>query len=290
MSMRTQYFSASATLQRNWNRRLDPVASSLAVWIIFFLFLAPYLYLVVWSFKRPGDIQAYPPRFVSPLTLENYKKIFTDVNIAFYLKNSAIVAGVTTVLSLLLAIPTAYSFSRFRFLGKDLLAYLFIAIMVAPLIALVYPFLVVANQFGLNDTHLGLILFYLPWNVPFAVWMLRTFVSDVPQELEDSAQVDGCTRMGAFARITAPLLVPGFFTTGVFIFIGAWNEFVIAFFLTSTKARTLPTTIDFFLTYGSFQFAPMFAAGVVSTLPIVACGLLVRRYYLAGTTAGALKG
>ena len=290
MSIQAQHLSSSSTLQRNLNRRLSYSAGSLAVWIILFLFLAPYLYLIVWSFKRPGDIQAYPPRFVSPLTLANYKKIFTDVNIAFYLKNSVIVAGVTTVLSLLLATPAAYSFSRFRFWGKDSLAYLFIAIMVAPLIALVYPFLVVANQFGLNDTHLGLVLFYLPWNVPFAVWMLRTFVSDVPEELEDSAQVDGCTRMGAFARITAPLLIPGFFTTGVFIFIGAWNEFVIAFFLTSTKARTLPTTIDFFLTYGSFQFAPMFAAGVVSTLPIVACGLLVRRYYLAGTTAGALKG
>ena len=279
-----------AVAREKWRRGLDPIVGSLLVWIIFLLFLAPYLYLIVWSFKRPGDIQAYPPRFFSPFTLENYKQVFDDVNIAFYVKNSTIVAAVTTLLSLLLAIPAAYSFARFRFWGKDWLAYLFIAIMVAPLIALVYPFLVVANQLGLNDAHLGLIFFYLPWNVPFAVWMLRTFVSDVPQELEDSARVDGCTLLGAFGRITAPLLLPGFFTTGVFIFIGAWNEFVIAFFLTSTKARTLPTTIDFFLTYGSFQFAPMFAAGVVSTLPIAVCGLLVRRYYLAGTTAGALKG
>ncbi len=279
-----------AVAREKWRRTLDPIAGSLIVWIIFLLFLAPYLYLIVWSFKRPGDIQAYPPRFFSPFTLENYRQVFDDVNIAFYVKNSTLVAAVTTLLSLLLAIPAAYSFSRFRFWGKDWLAYLFIAIMVAPLIALVYPFLVVANQLGLRDSHWGLIFFYLPWNVPFAVWMLRTFVSDVPQELEDSAQVDGCTLLGAFGRITAPLLLPGFFTTGVFIFIGAWNEFVIAFFLTSTKARTLPTTIDFFLTYGSFQFAPMFAAGVVSTLPIAVCGLLVRRYYLAGTTAGALKG
>ncbi len=286
MSKQPRYFVAWG----KWPHRRNSIAGFLLVWIIFLLFLAPYLYLIVWSFKRPGDIQAYPPRFFSPLTLENYQQVFADVNIAFYLKNSTVVAAVTTALSLLLALPAAYSFARFRFWGQDGLAYLFIAIMVAPLIALVYPFLVVANQFGLHDSHLGLIVFYLPWNVPFAVWMLRTFVSDVPQELEDAARVDGCTLMGAFGRITAPLLLPGFFTTGVFVFIGAWNEFVIAFFLTSTKARTLPTTIDFFLTYGSFQFAPMFAAGVVGTLPIVACGLMVRRYYLAGTTAGALKG
>lgn len=277
-------------IRRKWRRGLDTLAGSLVVWIIFLLFLAPYLYLIVWSFKHPGDIQAYPPRFFSPFTLLNYRQVFEDVNISFYLRNSAIVATATTLLSVLLAIPAAYSFARFRFRGQDWLAYLLIAIMVAPLIALVYPFLVMANQLGLNDTHLGLIFFYLPWNVPFAVWMLRTFISDVPPELEESAQADGCTRLGAFGRITVPLLLPGFFTTGIFIFIGAWNEFVIAFFLTSTKARTLPTTIDFFLTYGSFQFAPMFAAGVVGTLPIAVCALLVRRYYLAGTTAGALKG
>lgn len=279
-----------AGTRRKWRRGLDSVTGSLVVWIIFLLFLAPYLYLIAWSFKHPGDIQAYPPRFFSPFTLQNYKQVFEDVNISFYLRNSTIVATATTLLSVLLAVPAAYSFARFRFWGQDWLAYLLIAIMVAPLIALVYPFLVMANQLGLNDSHLGLILFYLPWNVPFAVWMLRTFISDVPQELEESAQADGCTRLGAFGRITVPLLLPGFFTTGIFIFIGAWNEFVIAFFLTSTKARTLPTTIDFFLTYGSFQFAPMFAAGVVGTLPIAVCALLVRRYYLAGTTAGALKG
>ena len=159
----------------------------------------------------------------------------------------------------------------------------------APIISLVYPFMTLANQLGLYDSHLGLILFYLPWNVPFAVWMLRTFVSDIPRELEEAALVDGCCRIGAFMRISIPLLVTGLFTTGVFIFIGAWNEFIIAFFLTSTNARTLPTTIDFFLTYGSFQFAPMFAAGVIGTLPIVVCGLFVRRYYLVGQTAGALK-
>ena len=199
-------------------------------------------------------------------------------------------ASAITILSLILATPAAYSLARFRFPGKDWLAYIFIAVMMAPLISLVYPILTIANQLGLNDTHLGLILLYLPWNIPFAVWMLRTFVSDVPHELEEAALVDGCTRISAFARITAPLLIPGFFTTGVFIFIRAWNELVIAFFLTSSQARTLPTTIDFFLTYGMVQFAPMFAAGVVSTLPIVICGLLMRRYYLTGVTAGALKG
>ncbi len=274
----------------HWRRLLSHIVSSLVIWGILFIFLLPYFYLIIWSFKAPADIQAYPPRFFSPLTVENYNKIFTDVNIALYIKNSAIVASATTILSLILATPAAYSLARFRFPGKDWLAYIFIAVMMAPLISLVYPILTIANQLGLNDTHLGLILLYLPWNIPFAIWMLRTFISDIPQELEEAALVDGCTRTSAFARITAPLLIPGFLTTGIFIFIGAWNEFVIAFFLTSSQARTLPTTIDFFLTYGMVQFAPMFAAGVVSTLPVIICGLLVRRYYLTGVTAGALKG
>lgn len=269
--------------------RYDGIISNIFVWIILIMFLAPYIYLILGSFKTPGDIQAYPPKIFSKFTFENYIKVFTDINIKFYLKNSFIIAGLTTILSLIIALPAAYSFARFIFWGKEWLAYVLIAILMAPIIALVYPFMTLANQLGLYDSHLGLIFFYLPWNVPFAVWMLRTFVSDVPKELEEAALVDGCSRIGAFFRISIPLLVTGLFTTGVFIFIGAWNEFIIAFFLTSTNARTLPTTIDFFLTYGSFQFAPMFAAGVIGTLPIVVCGLFVRRYYLVGQTAGALK-
>ena len=272
-----------------WRYRFDGIFNNIFVWVILFIFLVPYFYLILGSFKTPGDIQAYPPRFFSKFTFENYIKVFMDVNIIFYLKNSFIVAGLTTIISLFIALPAAYSFARFKFWGKDWLAYVLIAILMAPIISLVYPFMTMANQLGLYDSHLGLILFYLPWNVPFAVWMLRTFVSDVPKELEEAALVDGCSRIGAFFRISIPLLVTGLFTTGVFIFIGAWNEFIIAFFLTSTNARTLPTTIDFFLTYGSFQFAPMFAAGVIGTLPIVVCGLFVRRYYLVGQTAGALK-
>jgi len=272
-----------------WRYRFDGIFNNIFVWVILFIFLVPYFYLILGSFKTPGDIQAYPPRFFSKFTFENYIKVFTDVNIIFYLKNSFIVAGLTTIISLFIALPAAYSFARFKFWGKDWLAYVLLAILMAPIISLVYPFMTLANQLGLYDSHLGLILFYLPWNVPFAVWMLRTFVSDVPKELEEAALVDGCSRIGAFIRISIPLLVTGLFTTGVFIFIGAWNEFIIAFFLTSTNARTLPTTIDFFLTYGSFQFAPMFAAGVIGTLPIVVCALFVRRYYLVGQTAGALK-
>ena len=272
-----------------WRYRFDGIFNNIFVWVILFIFLVPYFYLILGSFKTPGDIQAYPPRFFSKFTFENYIKVFMDVNIIFYLKNSFIVAGLTTIISLFIALPAAYSFARFKFWGKDWLAYVLLAILMAPIISLVYPFMTLANQLGLYDSHLGLILFYLPWNVPFAVWMLRTFVSDVPKELEEAALVDGCSRIGAFIRISIPLLVTGLFTTGVFIFIGAWNEFIIAFFLTSTNARTLPTTIDFFLTYGSFQFAPMFAAGVIGTLPIVVCALFVRRYYLVGQTAGALK-
>jgi len=272
-----------------WRYRFDGIFNNIFVWVILFMFLVPYFYLILGSFKTPGDIQAYPPRFFSKFTFENYIKVFTEVNIIFYLKNSLIVAGLTTIISLFIALPAAYSFARFKFWGKDWLAYVLLAILMAPIISLVYPFMTMANQLGLYDSHLGLILFYLPWNVPFAVWMLRTFVSDVPKELEEAALVDGCSRIGAFIRISIPLLVTGLFTTGVFIFIGSWNEFIIAFFLTSTNARTLPTTIDFFLTYGSFQFAPMFAAGVIGTLPIVVCALFVRRYYLVGQTAGALK-
>ena len=115
--------------------RLDGIFSNTIVWIILIIFLAPYIYLILGSFKTQGDIQAYPPKIISKFTFENYIKVFTDINIIFYLKNSFIVAGLTTILSLIIALPAAYSFARFNFLGKEWLAYVFIAILMAPIIA-----------------------------------------------------------------------------------------------------------------------------------------------------------
>jgi multiple sugar transport system permease protein len=267
------------------------VLNTAAAFLILVFFLMPYLYLIISSFKDAVAIQAYPPVLFSfESTFQNYVKVFQDINLTPFIINSAIVATCNTALALLFATPAAYSLSRDQFRFKEMLAYTFLAIQMAPAIALIFSFMTMANRLKLYDTRWILIILYLPWNIPFAVWMLRNFVADIPAALEEAAVVDGCSRVSAFLRITLPLLVPGFMTTAIFIFIGAWNEFVIAFFLTSTGARTFPTTVDFFLTYGAYQFGPLFASAVIGTVPIAIFGLLVRKYYFMAVTGGALKG
>lgn len=277
-----------AWVRAGWRNRTLP-NTTIAV-IFMFLLLAPYAYLIVSSLKDAVAIQAYPPALFFKPTLENYVKVFTDVKLVPFIVNSAVVASCNTVLSLALAIPAAYSLARHRFRFKETLAYTFLAIQMAPAVALLFSFMIMANRLKLYDTWFVLIVLYLPWNIPFAVWMLRNFVADIPVALEEAAIVDGCTRLSAFLRVILPLLLPGLLTTAVFIFIGAWNEFVIAFFLTASRAATFPTTVDFFLTYGAYQFGPLYASAVIGTAPIAVFGLLVRKYYVMGMTGGALKG
>ena len=137
---------------------------------------------------------------------------------------------------------------------------------------------------------LNLVFVFLLWNIPFAIWMLRGFVEAIPIDLEEAAMMDGCTRFRAFMQITLPLMVTGLVATTILIFIGAWNEFQLAFFLTSTNTRTLPTTIGFFLTHSGIRWGEMFATATVGTLPVVIFALLVRRYFVSAMTFGAVKG
>ena len=270
--------------------KLKLLPNSLIIYLVTILFILPYIYLIFLSFKHSADIQAFPPKLLSMFTLDNYIKVFKDVNLLFFMKNSFIVAISNAILAILFAMPAAYAMSRFKVKFKEGISFIYLAIQMAPAIALVYPISIIVNNLGIFDNLAAVILFYLPWNIPFAVWMLRPFISGVPYVLEEAAFVDGCSRFNAFRRITLPLLLPGLFVSVIFIFMGAWNEFVIAFFITNNAAKTLPTTADFFLTYGSFQWGAMFAAATLGTLPIVIFGLFLRKYYLVGMTGGAIKG
>lgn len=271
-------------------KKCKVLSNSLIIYLITLLFLLSYIYLILLSFKFPADIKLYPPRIFSKLTISNYIQVFKDVNLLFFIKNSFIVAISNATLSTLFAIPAAYAMSRLKFKFKEGLAFTYLAIQMAPVIAVVYPISILVSNLDIYDNLAALILFYLPWNIPFAVWMLRPFISGVSYALEEAAFIDGCSRFSAFTRITLPLSLPGIFICVIFVFMGAWNEFVIAFFITSNVAKTLPTTADFFLTYGAYQWGPLFAAAVIGTLPIVIVGVFLKKYYIVGMTGGAIKG
>ena len=254
-------------------------------------FLFPYIFMVSSAFKTRLDTFAYPPIFwqFTP-TLEHFENIFSDMNILFYMKNSTIIAVCSTLLTILISIPATYSFARFRFRYKEGVAYGFLFLQMVPGISIVFALFFIAGSLNLSDTHIFLIVVYLLWNVPYAIWMMRGFVEGIPVELEESAMVDGASRFKAFRLITLPLMAGGIAATAILIFIGVWNEFSVAFFLTSTEARTMPTTIAFFMTHSGIKWGPMFATATIGTLPVVIFALLVRRYFISALTFGAVKG
>jgi len=264
--------------------------NNITAMIVVACFLFPYAYFVASAFKSRLDTFAYPPVWVFRPTLENFQTILEDMDILFYMKNSTIIAAISTLLTLVVAVPAAYSFARFRFRFKESIAYGFLFLQMVPGISIVFALFYIARTLKLFDTHMFLILSYLLWNVPYAIWMLRGFAEAIPVDLEESAMVDGCSRFRAFLLITLPLMSGGLAASAILIFIGTWNEFALAFFLTSTRARTMPTTIAFFMTHAGIKWGPMFAAAAIGTLPVVVFALVVRKYFISALTFGAVKG
>jgi multiple sugar transport system permease protein len=254
------------------------------------VFIFPYFFMVTSAFKSRLDTFAYPPIFLffKP-TVENFISIFRDIHILFYMKNSLIVSTGSTLLSILIAIPATYSLARYRFRFRENIAFGFLLLQMTPGISIVFSLFFIAKRLALNDTYIALILSYLLWNIPFAIWMLRGFIESIPVQLEEAAIVDGCTRFQAFILVTLPLMAGGLAAVAIIVFIFTWNEFAIAIFLTSIRARTMPTTIAFFMTHAGIKWGPMFAAATIGTLPVVVFALMVRRYFISALTLGAIK-
>jgi len=271
-------------------KRLNSTLRNVAALIAVAAFLFPYLFFVTSAFKSRLETFAYPPVWLFTPTLENFRTVLLDMDILFYMKNSTIIAAASTILTMLVAVPATYSFARFRFLLKEPIAYGFLFLQMVPGISIVFSLFYIARTLNLFDTHFFLVVCYLLWNVPYAIWMLRGFVEAIPIEIEESAMVDGCSRFRAFLYVTLPLMAGGLAASAILIFIGVWNEFALAFFLTSTNARTMPTTIAFFMTHAGIKWGPMFATAAIGTLPVVIFALLVRRYFISALTFGAVKG
>jgi multiple sugar transport system permease protein len=254
----------------------------LAAVVLFFGF--PILWMLLTSVK--DRVYLYDPgRLWFPPTLENYAAAVGKYGILDNVRNSVIVATGNTALSLALGVPAAYGLSRFPFRGRETVALAILLARLFPTVTLVIPFFVLAFLLRLLDTHVLLILIYLTFNVPFVVWTMRAYFHDIPRELEEAAQVDGCGRLGAFVRCVLPAARPGLFATAVLCFILAWNEFNYALFLTSRVAKTVPTAIAFFRTERGILWGEVSALGVVAILPVLALAGLGHRVLLRGFSA-----
>ena len=251
--------------------------------------LGPIVWIVLTSFKTRVEIIAYPPSFIFTPNFDGYARALSSNGILPQLENTLVVAAGSTTLSLLLAVLAAYAFSRFRFRGRSALMIGLLATRLFPPIAAVVPLFIAANALNLVDTREVLILIYTALNVPFAVWLLKSYIDTVPREIEEAAIVDGCTTLGVIRRVTLPLMVPGLLATGVFVFVLAWNEFMFAYMFTSVDARTVPVTLAEARGDEIVFWQDLAAQATLLILPAVLLGVLMQRYLVRGLSGGAVK-
>lgn len=268
-----------------------------ASWFILAILLAggfslfPFLWFVFSAFKNPAQITAIPPQWWPDLSLESFRSAVTHYHIFRYLKNSALVAGGTTAVTILLATLAGYGLSRLprRWAHPILMAILACAMF--PQIAVAGPIWRLLQILGWLNTYQGLIVPYVALTLPFAVWILTLFFREIPLELENAALVDGCTRIGALFRVVLPLSAPGLFTASILCFIYAWNEFFLALLIMTDPAiQTMPVGIALFQGEYTVPWGEIAAASLITTGPLVLLVLAFQRRIVTGISAGAIKG
>lgn len=255
-------------------------------------FLLPQIWLFSISLKTGAEVYEYPPRLISEnASLDNYATVINSTQIPFYLWNSARVAVLATVFTLLLGVPAAYVLSRERFKRRDGLLFLFLAAqMVSPIILLV-PIYGLMTRLGLIDTHAGLILVYAAIQVPFTVVVLKSFFDSLPTSLFEAARLDGCSRFATFRLVALPLLGPGLASVAIFNLAAYWSEFCLALVLLDSQARfTIPVGLFSFQSGYETQWHLVAAASFIGLLPVLLAFIVLQRFFVAGLTAGATKG
>lgn len=307
-------------------RRMHKVRAVIVVALALFLLL-PLFVMVQTAFKTRSDVVSVPPKFVFKPTLEGFVLLFTERAIApparikalreaaetgelglfdrialesgqeitgpsdylNRLKNSVIIAGLSTVFAVILGLFAAYAFSRFGVPGKDDLMFFILSTRMLPPVVVTIPLFIMYRQLGMHDTHIGMILLYTVFNLSLSVWLLKGFIDEIPIEYEEAALVDGYTRMQAFRKIVLPQAMTGIAATAVFCLIFAWNEYAFALMLTSDTARTAPPSIATMQGRGGIEWSAIAAGSLGFLIPVVIVVFLLRNYLLRGVTFGAIR-
>ena len=274
-------------------RRRRRIALNAVAVVVVFIALFPVYWMVLTSFRRGSDIKAPTPSFLpTGATLDNYRRVFERDFFWTAMRNSVIVTTIVVVAALLVGFLAALALSRFRFRGRMAFLITVIIVQMVPAEALIISLFQVLDDRGLTNQILGLSLTYLVFVLPFTIWTLRGFVSGVPRELEEAAMVDGASRIGAFFRVTLPLVAPGLVATGIFSFIQAWNEFIFALVIMNRpEKQTMPVWLQAFNEGArGTDWGGVMAGSTVMAIPAIVFFLLVQRRVTSGLTAGAVKG
>jgi multiple sugar transport system permease protein len=288
-------------MNENSAARLRKAILRVAYWIGLFLAMAiicmPGLWIVLSSLRPTVEIMAKPPVWIpTELSFDAYIAMFSGIGqggipVIEYFRNSLIISVTSTAIALIIGMSGGYAFARYRFKGKS---GWFLGLMLTrtvPGIALSLPLFFVYARLGIIDTHFGLILAYVALNIPFTIWLIDGFFRQVPRDLAEAAQIDGCTRWQAFWQVEFPLAGPGIASAGIFAFLTAWNEFALASQLTrSVNSKTLPVGLLDYTAEFTIDWRGMCALAVVMIVPALTLTFIVQKHLVGGLTSGAVKG
>ncbi len=261
-----------------------------AICLLFLIFF-PIYWMLISSLRPNVEIFHFPPKlFPEKLTLEAYRILFSEPQVGRALFNTVLVSAGTTLLSLSIATFGAFGISRFRFFGRKSLQFYILVTQMLPVILLSIPFFTIFTKLGLYDTRIGLVFAYTSFTIPFCALTMVGFYNSIPVSLEESALIDGCTRLEAFLRIVFPLSKPGFVATGFFAFVTAWNEYLLPVVLTtSPKSQMLVVEIGSKIGQYDIKWNELMALSVLSSIPLMIIYAFVQKAFVRGMTAGAVK-
>jgi multiple sugar transport system permease protein len=251
--------------------------------------VVPLAWMVLTSLKPADKLTSNPPTLAFTPTLQHYSDLF-DNDIGGYAVNSILAAGVSTLIAVSLGCLAGYGLARSRFRGKDHVSFWIISTRMAPIAAAVLPLFVIFRGLGLLGSTWGLIVAYLTFNLPFAIWIMNAFFAGLPPALEEAAMVDGASRWTAFRRIALPLVLPGIATTTVLCLVFSWNDYAFAATFSGPDSQTLPIAASQLVTQTEIDWGQLTAIGTMVVAPMIVVGLVVRRWLVTGLTLGAVTG
>lgn len=287
----------SVTKKKNW---ISSLGINLGLAGIFSFFLFPIFWMVGMSFKTIEDILAWPPKFIFSPTLANYKAILTsqmevvgvgqiDIDFMAGFWHSFIISTGAVIVSVILGVPAAYALSRYKFKGRNDMAFTFLSFRFGPEMMVIIPIFFIFLRMGLNDSFLGLVWVYQLITMPMIIWIVRSYIDDVPVNFEDACVVDGFPKWRAVIRILLPIIRPGIAASALLAFIYAWNNFIFSMVLGSSRTNTVIMEAMKFISAEALRYGTMSAGIVISFLPILLFSIFAQRYFVRGMSMGAIK-
>jgi multiple sugar transport system permease protein len=258
--------------------------------LIAFISLIPFILIFFTSIKERVDALSMPPVWFFVPTLRNYVDLLTNVTFLKAVLNSLVISSAATLTAMVVGVLAGYGFSRFKFQGRGFFTYLILALRMVPSIVFIIPYFVIWTTIRLNDTYVSMILMYLTLCLPLIILMMRSFVVDVPVELEEAAMVDGCSRWQTLRLILVPALRPGILAASTLAFIALWNDFILALFNTGRNTRTLTVEIYTSLSFYQLDWNKLSTSAVIAVIPAIIFISLTQKYIVRGLTMGAIKG